>query len=364
MPSPAVRFSAVHVDHVAGEPVRTGLSERHQRTSHVFGTCQPMRRVLADRDLAHGVAVRDLLEGRRVGHAGTDGVGGDPNRRELEGELAHVGLERRLRRADHAVAAPHLSRTGAGHGEDTPVFAQQLALEQILDPVHQTVSHDVVGHVHLLLVHGVLTHQRLERPEGERVQEHAQLLVLLTLGEALDDVVQHLRASLLVGGVDVVEPRLTPHLAQPGDQPFDLRHGRTSVQVNSDDVHAGLGEREGRGFAEAAGGPENQRPAVERGKRYILAVGHRRACLLQALGQGRGLSLPKAPFLSGGLRWRQRLGQLRRLVSDEACDFAHGHPGRAAPLLILQDLGGHVGERDLERLGSPAYCGKRRASAA
>ena len=78
--------------------------------------------------------------------------------------------------------------------------------------------------------------------------------------EPLLDVVQHLGALAGVGGVDVEEDGLAALGANRGHDLLGHRHGRAAVEVDAEDVEAGLGEFLGRSAAEPARCSENQRP--------------------------------------------------------------------------------------------------------
>src|SRR2546429_2426219 len=96
-------------------------------------------------------------------------------RGELERQLTNVRLQRRLGRRHRSIGLPDTRPAGAGHREDPAAVAHQLSCDDVLDPVHQAVGHDIEGHLQLWLVDRVgrsLRDQGLESPERERVQEH------------------------------------------------------------------------------------------------------------------------------------------------------------------------------------------------
>ncbi len=66
----------------------------------------------------HLVLVREVLERAGLDDAGGDGVDADAARRELDGEVAHDRLERRLRRPDEDVVLEDALRAEARDGDD------------------------------------------------------------------------------------------------------------------------------------------------------------------------------------------------------------------------------------------------------
>src|SRR5207253_3160780 len=107
----------------------------------------------------------------------------------------------------------------------------------------------------------------LERPEGERVEEHAQRAELIPLLQRALHLRRDLGALLGVGRVDVEKARLPPQAPDlPGD-PLGVRERRLAVKVHAEDVEAGASAREAHRLAEARGGAEDQCPAAERDRR-------------------------------------------------------------------------------------------------
>ena len=72
--------------------------------------------------------------------------------------------------------------------------------------------------------------------------------------------VEDLLALELVGRVHVEEERLGARGLDLPDDPLDVGHRALAVEMDAADVHAAAGELEGRRFAEAAGGAEDQGP--------------------------------------------------------------------------------------------------------
>ena len=79
--------------------------------------CRPARRAgppgCARGRGEHLLLVREVVERARLDDAAGDGVDADAARRELDGEVAHDRLERRLRRADEDVVLEHALRAEA-----------------------------------------------------------------------------------------------------------------------------------------------------------------------------------------------------------------------------------------------------------
>src|SRR5207244_3238753 len=122
----------------------------------------------------------------------------------LEVEMPDVVLGRRLGGRHRPVERHDARAARAGHGEHVAPLAVEAARMEILDPVDEAVRHHVERHLELglgrLLVRDV-AHEGFERPERERVQEHAQRLPARELAGALAD----LDPLLVVGRVDVEE---------------------------------------------------------------------------------------------------------------------------------------------------------------
>ena len=128
---------------------------------------------LAD-SLDHLFVTRDLAQGGRIRHAGAQGVDGDAVRGELDGELADVGLERRLGRGDRAVGRPDDMVARRGHREDPRDRREEAGEVEILHPVDQRIGHHVHGHFELRLGDRRFprrAEEGLQRAEGERVEE-------------------------------------------------------------------------------------------------------------------------------------------------------------------------------------------------
>ena len=132
-------------------------------------------------------------------------------RRQLHRELAHVGLERRLRARDRPVVRQDAGAAAARHGEDPAAGAHQPPGDDVLRPVDEAVRHDVERHVHLILGHGLLGivgDEGPERAEGEGVEEHPEPALLAARLELALERVQHLGPPGGVRRVDVEEARL------------------------------------------------------------------------------------------------------------------------------------------------------------
>src|SRR5262249_11576805 len=97
LPSARDVLGAVDAENVAGTPPAPAPPTAARRARHVRWLREPSRRVHRLDPLDHRLVARDLAQGRRVRDARAQRVGGDAVGRELDGDLADVGLERRLR---------------------------------------------------------------------------------------------------------------------------------------------------------------------------------------------------------------------------------------------------------------------------
>src|SRR5205823_4781054 len=131
-----------------------GLSAHGQgrdRAGDVLRDGQAAARVPPERLLEHELRGRNLPGRRRIRHPGAHRVDRDAGPAELQGELAHVRLERRLGGGYRTVKRHHTTAAGARHGEDPAALAEQAAAEQVLHPVDEAVRHDVERHLELSL---------------------------------------------------------------------------------------------------------------------------------------------------------------------------------------------------------------------
>jgi hypothetical protein len=78
------------------------------------------------------------------------------------------------------------------------------------------------------------------------------LYIAVILGKALLHFIQRFIALDRIGGVNVEEYSLAARMANVFGDPFDNRHGRLTVQVNTENVQAFLRELDGSGTAESA----------------------------------------------------------------------------------------------------------------
>src|SRR6266566_5289699 len=260
------------VYHEFGHYVLWADAERKEdgdRARDVLGAGEAAARVAAAGLLEEVLGSRDLARGGRVGHPGADGVDGDARRPQLERELPHVGLERRLGRRHRPVERHDARAARAGHGEDVAPLAEETARVEVLDPVDEAVRHHVERHLELRLG-GLLprhvAHEGLERPERERMQEHAQRLPARQLARALAD----LDPLLVVGRVDVEEVGRGPGGAHVLRHGLGLRQRDLTVQVHPDDAHAAAAELAGRGGTEAARGAQDEPPRAREGTPGIV----------------------------------------------------------------------------------------------
>jgi len=220
---------------------------------------QPVVRIAQLGKLHHLLVAGNLAQGRGVRHARPDGVGRSTVRGELHGELADVRFERGLGGGDRAVGRPHAGAAGARHGEDARALAEQLAAEQVLNPVDEAVGHDVQRHLHLILgqlIFRVRGQVGFQRAEGQRVHQHGDRRA----PELRLDLVQHLLPLERIRRVDVEEKRLDPGILDGLDELFHPGHRTPAVQMDADDMHALPRELLRRGRPEAAGRAEDQRP--------------------------------------------------------------------------------------------------------
>ena len=284
-----------------------------------------------------------LRSAGRVGHAGANRVGGDPERRQLVGELPDVGLQGRLGGGDRPVGGPDMGPARAGHGEDPAAGAHQLPPDQILCPVHQAVGHHVQGHLDLGLadgVLGVLGDIRPKRAKRQGVQEDGHGLRLAALRQETRHLVEDLLALLRVRGVHVEEDGLAAQAADLVHDPFHVSERGLAVHVHAEDVQAVLGERAARGLAEPAGGAENQSPPVKHSQlcaHFRCPPGRQRPAHTDARGHstwrgGRNATgMPGRPF-------RALAKSDRLIVSHDGgklsgTELASFHPGSAVRLL-------------------------------
>src|SRR5207245_4850087 len=86
-------------------------------------------------------------------------------------------------------------------------------LDDTLRPIDKRVGHHVERHVDVGFIQRVVADVRLQRPEGERMQQHRDVQSLLR------ELAEHLVALLLVGGVDVEVLRLAGPPAPPAPPP-------------------------------------------------------------------------------------------------------------------------------------------------
>ena len=121
-------------------------------------------------------------------------------------------LQCRFRRRHGSVSRPDAGAAGAGHGEDTTAVAHQLASDQVLHPIDETVRHDIHRHIQMRLGDRVgrrFRNERLERPERQRMEQHAHHTLAPSRLEPSLDLVQNLLTLFCVGRVGVKEHRLT-----------------------------------------------------------------------------------------------------------------------------------------------------------
>jgi hypothetical protein len=149
---------------------------------------------------------------------------------------------------------------GACHRKDTGVSLEKAAPHERLNPVDQTVRHDIEGHDHLGLGEALprLGDVGLERAESQAVQKGTQFR---TVAHLFGQLVQNLPAVLIVGRVYVEIPDPNARLLQLLHQGMDLLHGGSAVQVDAANVHAPCGQGSRRSGPEPARSPENQGPS-------------------------------------------------------------------------------------------------------
>src|SRR5260370_18345838 len=82
-------FAAVHVDHVARDPIGAGIRQGHDRAAEVGRRRKPVVWIPLRRDLDELLVTRDFSERRRVGYAAPQRI--DP-------DFAGSALDRRLAR--------------------------------------------------------------------------------------------------------------------------------------------------------------------------------------------------------------------------------------------------------------------------
>ena len=109
----------------------------------------------------------------------------------------------------------------------------------------------------------VLGEERLQRPERQRVQHHANVRPVAGASvKHCQQLSDNARPLLVIGGIDVEEQRLSAMRSDLGLDLFDMSHVLAPVEVHAADVVAGGGQRQRRGFAKAAAGTQDQPPAL------------------------------------------------------------------------------------------------------
>src|SRR5271169_2505936 len=120
-------FRPVDTQDVSREPYGPGARQGHEDARDVFRRRQPARGVDRETAFDHLLVPRNLPERRRVRHARANRVDGDLPRRELDGELPAVALERRLRGRDGAVGLPDAMPARRRHGKGVRALGQEPA---------------------------------------------------------------------------------------------------------------------------------------------------------------------------------------------------------------------------------------------
>ena len=160
-----------------------------------------------------------------------------------------VALEGGLRGRYRAVGLPDPVPARGRHREDVPALGEEAGREEVLHPVDERMRHDVERHVHLGVrdpVRGRGREERLERPEGERVENDVDPGPAPLGVEDLRHLGDRLGPLLVVGGVHVEEDGLRPGGGDLPRDPLDVGLGRLAVEVDAEDVASRPGEGEGR----------------------------------------------------------------------------------------------------------------------
>ena len=192
-------------------------------------------------------------------------------------------------------------------------------MPQVLDPVDEAVGHHVLGHLHLLAVDRrlrVLGEERHERTERERVHDDADV-GMPSLGdrpvEPLANGGQRGGPLLVVGRVHVDVERLGAGRLDRRLDLVDVGKGRPEVEMDADDLVAGLRERDRGRLAHARRATEDQGPA-------LAVVGHRVA---PPGSSGQGVR-SSGPSLAGG-PWRSDRRSMHPCTCTRALDAGGWH---------------------------------------
>ena len=242
------------------------MGQDDERTGDVLGRGETAAGVAATRLVDQRVVAGNFLRGRGRRHAGPDRVDRDAARGQLHSELTHVGFERGLGRRHRPVRRQHAAAARRRQGEDATALGHEPARDDLLRPVHERVRHHVDRHVHLSGAHRFLDgigDEGLERPEGERVEQHGQVAVIAARRHRARHLLQHFGATVGVGRVDVEEAGLAAEAFDRGHDALDVGEGGLAVEVDAEDIEAGPRQRDARCFTEARRGTEHERPAAE-----------------------------------------------------------------------------------------------------
>jgi len=193
----------------------------------------------------------------RIALTVTSGAG-----RASTAQLADVGLERRFRGRNGAVARPHPRGSGARHREHAAAAHQEPARECVLDPIHEAMGHHLQRHRHLGRrgeTRAVAADERAQTAERERMEQHADRAPAVVVDACGEWRFEHLASLLVVGGVDVEESASRPAARIAAVISSTWTIPARPIEVDAADCEAALGQLSRRRFAEAARGAENQR---------------------------------------------------------------------------------------------------------
>ena len=87
--------------------------------------------------------IRNLGQCRGIGHPSHNGINGDLPGSELQTQLPNMTFQCSFGGADGPVLCPGLVAAHAGHGVDPSTGHHEFTLDEVLDPIHQAIGHDI-----------------------------------------------------------------------------------------------------------------------------------------------------------------------------------------------------------------------------